>query len=297
MAVEWHLALLYRGPLRSCNYACSYCPFAKTHADREALRRDAASLSRFVGWVRGQQDSPRRLGILFTPWGEALIRRPYRDALLALGHMPHVARVAVQTNLSGDPTWLAGADRDATALWCTYHPTQTSRAAFVARCQTLADLGIRHSVGVVGLKQHFDDIAALRRELAPHVYLWVNAYKRERPYYTVDDLHFLRRIDPLFDLNNRVHASTDAACLTGEQVITVDGAGDVRRCHFVDGVLGNLYRDDLDTMLRPRTCPGDGCGCHIGYVHLQRLNLHGLFAGGVLERIPAPGAELQIDTI
>ena len=43
---------------------------------------------------------------------------------------------------------------------------------------------MRFSVGVVGLKEHFGEIEALRRELPPDVYLWVNAYKREPDYYT-----------------------------------------------------------------------------------------------------------------
>jgi hypothetical protein len=29
------------------------------------------------------------------------------------------------------------------------------------------------------------------------------------------------------------------------------------------------------------------CDCHIGYVHLESLPLYDVFAGGVLERIPA----------
>jgi hypothetical protein len=32
------------------------------------------------------------------------------------------------------------------------------------------------------------------------------------------------------------------------------------------------------------------CDCHIGYVHLETLPLYDVFAGGVLERIPAPAA-------
>ena len=44
----------------------------------------------------------------------------------------------------------------------------------------------RFSVGVVGLKEHVAEIAALRAELPPAVYLWVNAYKREPDYYPPD---------------------------------------------------------------------------------------------------------------
>ncbi|MDQ0792671.1 hypothetical protein QFZ58_001159 [Streptomyces sp. B1I3] len=34
-------------------------------------------------------------------------------------------------------------------------------------------------------------------------------------------------------------------------------------------------------------CPLEVCDCHIGYVHLETLPLYDVFAGGVLERIPA----------
>ena len=33
-------------------------------------------------------------------------------------------------------------------------------------------------------------------------------------------------------------------------------------------------------------CVNGTCGCHIGYVHLDRLKLYDTFGSGVLERIP-----------
>jgi len=95
MMETWNI--LYRGSLSSCNYACTYCPFAKTANTREELLADERQLERFVAWVGTQSD--RRMGILFTPWGEALLHRYYRRAMLALAAMPHVYRVAIQTNL------------------------------------------------------------------------------------------------------------------------------------------------------------------------------------------------------
>ena len=69
----------------------------------------------------------------------------------------------------------------------------------------------------------------------------------------------------------------------------MDGAGDVRRCHFVDEVLGNLYDGSFEGALRERPCPNATCGCHIGYVHLDELKLYDVFGGGVLERFPERG--------
>ena len=281
--MTWHI--LYRGSLSSCNYRCDYCPFAKTRNTREELRADAVELERFVAWVERQD---RRIGVLFTPWGEALIRRHYQKAMLRLGDMPHVYRVAVQTNLSCDTAWLSAADRESVALWLTFHPGETERAAFVAKCCALTRLGIRFSVGVVGLREHFDDIDALRAALPPAVYVWVNAFKRVPDYYQAAEVERIRRVDPYFDLNRRYHPSRGKACEAGHTSFTVDGTGTVRRCHFIAEPIGNIYDGaDLGARLEPRPCTNAVCGCHIGYVHRPELALYELFGDGLLERIPA----------
>jgi hypothetical protein len=69
-------------------------------------------------------------------------------------------------------------------------------------------------------------------------------------------------------------------------VVSVDGDGTVRRCHFVRPPLGNLYDGSYRAGLLPRPCPLPVCDCHIGYVHLESLPLYDVFAGGVLERVP-----------
>jgi MoaA/NifB/PqqE/SkfB family radical SAM enzyme len=83
----------------------------------------------------------------------------------------------------------------------------------------------------------------------------------------------------------RPSPSKGASCRAGETVIAVDGAGDVRRCHFVPEVLGNLYVSGWESVLLPRACPNRACNCHIGYVHRRDLPLYDVFEGGVLERI------------
>jgi hypothetical protein len=67
----------------------------------------------------------------------------------------------------------------------------------------------------------------------------------------------------------------------------VDGEGVMRRCHFVREPIGSLYSPDWRSALVERPCPNPTCGCHIGYVHLDRLGLYPVFGEGVLERIPA----------
>lgn len=285
------LSILYRGPLSSCNYACRYCPFAKHRESREEHEGDRRALERFVDWVEGRGQD--RISVLFTPWGEALIRRRYQGALVRLTNMANVDKAAIQTNLSCRLEWVEECDKGHLALWATYHPTQTTRARFLGKCRELDERGVRYSVGAVGLKEQTEEIEALRRELPPHVYLWVNAYKRRTDYYQAEDIRRLEAVDPLFPINNTDHPSRGRACRAGESVISVDGDGVIRRCHFIKKPIGNIYEAGWQEALRPRLCSNATCGCHIGYVHMQELKLYETFGDGVLERVPAVQAPVQ----
>ncbi len=279
------LKILYRGPLSSCNYGCPYCPFAKHRETLAEHRADDAALTRFVEWVQAQTDY--RIGVLFTPWGEALLHGRYQRAFIALSNTAHVQRVAIQTNLAVRLDFTEKCDKSKIALWCTYHPGEVDRAAFVAKCAELDARGVRYSVGVVGLKEHADEIDALRAALPAHVYLWVNAYKRIPDYYSPAEIERISAVDPLFPFNNVRHPSRGKACRAGESVISVSGDGTMRRCHFVKQPIGNIYDADWATALRPRNCVAETCGCHIGYVHMPELGLYDVFGENVLERIPA----------
>jgi MoaA/NifB/PqqE/SkfB family radical SAM enzyme len=279
------LLMLYRGPLSSCNYDCSYCPFAKHHETARELAIDRAALERFVDWVATRPDD--RLGLFFTPWGEALVRRWYQQAFARLTHLPQVWRVAVQTNLSCRLDWINACDASKLGLWCTYHPTQIARDDFLAQCARLTAMNVRHSVGVVGVREHFDDIADLRAALPPTTYLWINAFKEVADYYDEQELESLLQIDPLFATNAQQHASEGRACQAGQTAVTIDGHGDIRRCHFLRDVIGNVYQPGWEAALQERPCTRATCGCHIGYVHLEHLRQHEVYGAGILERIPS----------
>jgi hypothetical protein len=282
--------LLYRGSLASCNYGCGYCPFAKRPSSRAELQQDAREVDRFVAWVAAQR---RRLSILFTPWGEALTRAYYRRALVSLAELPHVRRVAIQTNLSAPLDDFSHAQRQTLAFWATFHPREVPLPRFLARCRALDAKGIHYSVGVVGLREHFDAIEELRRALPPSVYLWINAFKRVPDYYEPADLARLQALDPYFHWNLRHHPSAGRPCAAGETTFAVDGGGNVRRCHFIPEIIGNLYDPDVAGCLKPRKCSNATCGCHIGYVHLRELRLGDLYGAGLLERIPERWPEVR----
>jgi MoaA/NifB/PqqE/SkfB family radical SAM enzyme len=279
--------VLYRGPLSSCNYSCAYCPFAKRHETHQELEGDRQGLDRFLAWISEQRH--RQFGVLFTPWGEALIRKWYQEALVRLTHMPHIHRAVIQTNLSCALDWVSRCRIDRLALWATFHPTEVERSPFVAKVKQLRTLGVRLSVGAVGIREHLGQIQKLREEIPAEVYVWVNAYKRVPNYYEMGDVNLLTNIDPLFPLNNQRHPSLREPCWSGETSFTVDGQGIIRRCHFISEPLGRIADPDWESALRPRACTNATCGCHIGYVHLKRLRLYDVFGDGVLERIPEVG--------
>ena len=279
-----NLQILYRGPLSSCNYGCPYCPFAKREESDAQHAVDAVALERFVSWIESRRNDT--LSVFFTPWGEALVRTRYQRALARLTQMPNVAKIAIQTNGSCRFDWAEKCDKSKLGLWVTYHPGETTRAQFLARVDEMIGRGVRFSVGVVGLKEHFAEIELLRAALPREVYLWVNAFKRVENYYSVDESDFLSAIDELFPFNNRYHPSLGRACRTGETTISVDGDGTIRRCHFVKTPLGNIYDANWEGVLGARACENASCGCHIGYVHMAELGLYEKFGAGVLERIP-----------
>jgi MoaA/NifB/PqqE/SkfB family radical SAM enzyme len=276
------LTVLYRGPLSSCNYGCEYCPFAKRHETKEQHAHDGDALSRFLGWAMQRTAAPLR--VFFTPWGEALTQVRYHEAMTQLSHAEHVERVAVQTNLSARLDWLSEANTSRVGIWATFHPAWTPLDRFVAQCERLQSFGVHHSVGVVGFPEHHDDIVRLRARLPKRTYVWINAVKKLT--YTDKQVAFFESVDPHFRINLKAHPSLGRACQAGETVISVDGDGTARRCHFIPTPIGNIFDANFESALQPRACTNATCGCHIGYVHLDYLELGKVFGSGLLERVP-----------
>ena len=264
------LSLLYRGDLSSCNYDCGYCPFAKRVDSALLTAQDRAGLERFVAWC---DKTNFGLRILFTPWGEALVRKHYREAFVRLSHMDNVRELGIQTNLSRDPSWLAAAHKAPINLWCTYHPSQTTRLRFLRRIQLLVQMGIGFSVGMVALQEDFAEIQSMHQSLqdlarsaGKPIYLWLNAYDaRGADYYRPQDIERLVAIDPHFAYNVQPFSSLGADCRAGHGAISVNAQGEVRPCHFVQRSLGNLYDGSFERKLSRQPCPNGQCECYIGY--------------------------------
>ena len=119
----------YRGSLKSCNYACSYCPFAKRPGSRRELEKDEAALRRLVlGLSERASVFKEKLGILIAPYGEALIHSYYWKEMAALSRLFFVEAVGAQTNLSFQPERCLehyekeGGELRKLRIWATFHP-------------------------------------------------------------------------------------------------------------------------------------------------------------------------------
>lgn len=277
--------IYFRGSLSSCNYDCPYCPFSKNIDSQETLAKDRQQVQTFVEWVSAQAHSGHQLSLFFNPYGEGLTHRWYREALVKLSHMPHVNKVAIQTNLSAKLDWTDELNPVTAAFWATYHPGQTKEARFLQQCRKLYARSIPFSVGCVGVKSAYDSISSLRKALPEDVYMWVNAYKDKADYYSDADIAFLSDIDPYFVINAKDYDSMGMSCRAGQSVFYVQGDGRVKRCYKDRQVIGNLYRDGLEGLSKERLCRMKQCDCYIGYIHMEDQQLEPVYGDRLLERI------------
>jgi organic radical activating enzyme len=279
-----NLRITYLGSLRGCNYHCSYCPFADLHNSADQVTSDSANLKAFCTWAEQRTSDP--LEILFTPRGEALIWPHYQQALPPLTHQPHIRQLVVQTNLSGPLEWLSQCHTETLALWCTYHPEETTQDAFLGKLEQLERMQIPFSVGMVGKREAFRQIEQLRKRLPQRHYLWINAFKDIPDYYCADDVAWLTDIDPQFPDNLQDHPSFGRACRGGDDAFTIDGDGTVYRCHLIKRPLGNIYQQSLTSIASSRPCDRDRCDCYISNINLIDRDMGRIYGDRILARIP-----------
>lgn len=280
MEIKWNI--LYRGFLDSCNYDCSYCPFAKKKNTRAELLEDKLALQKFTTWVAERKEG---LSILLTPWGEGLIRNYYQEAMVRLSNLKSVDKIAIQTNLACNINWIEKANKDKFSLWITYHPKEVAFEKFISKCRKLIAMDISFSVGVVGVKEHFEGIEKLKNAI-PERYVWINAYKREQDYYTTSEKKWLTQKDKLFPINNTVYQTKGKPCKAGYSSFSIDGNGDVFRCHFIKKKIANIYEQDLNTIKKAENCSNSTCQCYIGYINFKGLELDRIYKENLMVRIP-----------
>ena len=282
--------IYYRGLLRSCNYRCPYCPFGKRGPSKARLDRDAAALSRFCGKAAGLGPD---LSIMLAPWGEALIHGYYWEALARLCGYANVSQAACQTNASFSAEEfsrrLSGC-RGKLRLWCSFHPSQTSLDAFLARCIPLYEQGFSLCAGAAGDPANAALIAELRRRLPPEIHVWINAMEGMKRPYTEEEKAAFTRIDPYFPLETASRPADTAKCCAGQRAFFIKGNGDIFACNISGIKLGNLYKEPSSFPPPPRCyaiCRARYCRCYLAYVNRTDIPELDRFGAGRFCRAPA----------
>lgn len=195
----------YRGSLKSCNYACSYCPFAKRPGSRRELEKDEAALRRLVSGLSERAFSfKEKLGVFIVPYGEALIHSYYWKEMAALSRLFFVEAVGAQTNLSFQPERCLelyekeGGELRKLRIWATFHPEMEQPQTFAEKCRYLSERGVRLSVGAVGNPAAIADIRELAALLPDDIYLWINRMDGLGRPCTREEKRAFLELDPWF---------------------------------------------------------------------------------------------------
>lgn len=256
--------LYYRGALKSCNYGCYYCPFAKRASSERELEKDKALLLKFCNYIIDNTfEIP--ITLLFTPYGEALLHDYYIDAFAMLSRCANIAKVSCQTNLSFDAEHFidrideGGGDLSKIALWSTFHPTETRADIFLSKLHYLCRYIIL-SAGAVADPSSISDIVDMANNMPEGVYFWLNKMAKMGRRYTEEELKIFKGLYPLFQLElSRFKADIDR-CAGGSESLFIDEAGGCYACNMSGIKLGSIYSG----YTKPNDCKGR-CDCFLAY--------------------------------
>ena len=232
---------------------------------------------------------PQPVEFFITPRAEYLVLPYWRAAVRDLLALPQVRRVTVQTNLSFDlAAFLGDVDASKLALWTTYHPSEVPEReleVLADKWRLLQERGVPFSVGIVGTHENLTHVQRLRRLLDPGVYLWVNAYQREQPYYTAEELEAIRGMDRWFDLNNQYFPSRGRPCTPA----TVPSTSTTRAtCAAASSSAPSLATCSATagSLTRAAPCPKATCHCYVGQMHIVELGFRRIYGENLAARIP-----------
>lgn len=277
--------LVYRCNIKYCNYTCSYCPFSKYTLNENNIEKDKKMFKKFIAFLKSSEDNFK---ILIAPKGEVLGLDYYKNNLTELSNLPNIDELVIQTNLSGDLNWLKNVDRNNLKLWVTYHPHQVKLEKFLLQIEKLINLNVKFSVGTVGIKENINKICALKDKLLnidKSIYLWINAYKDIKDYYSNEDINKLLEIDEYFNINNKNYICDYENCNAGKNVFWIEGNGIIHKCYRNNNPLGSLYKDKLNSLRDIPMKKNEICKCYTGYIHLQNLCLDLVYKESLLARI------------
>lgn len=314
--------VLYRGSLKSCNYSCSYCPFAKHRALASELEQDRRNFERFCASMEQRAESFSIGAVFVTPYGEASIHRWYWEGLSRLAALPGIHRVGMQTNLSfsieaslrifdafedngpggssergriepcpiggGHPgqesTDRAGLERkrEKLCIWATFHPEMTTVDEFAARCHKLVRNGISVCAGAVGVPENMRLVRNLRETLSSSVYLWVNKMDGLKRRYTQEEIASFTEVDPFFGYELD-NPPADASMCTDRCFVEADGR--IHTCNISRAKAVNWYDGSEEAIFEPM-CSRKRCSCYLAYGGRTDFALRDVFGGYPVFRVP-----------
>lgn len=275
--------LLYRGFVKSCNYACSYCPFAHSADSALEIADDKKALKSFCLFVKESRPD-ERFEIMFVPAGEIGILEYYRQAIAELCQMQNVTKVVFQTNLSYKLDWLEKCNSKL-AVWASFHPSETSKERFVDQCAKLEKKGIRYSAGGVAIKENIAELLFIQKQIKS--YFWLNAYRHKNDYYSKADITAFAEIDSLFPFTAGRHQCKGKWCECGSEAFFISNGGVVKKCNFTDDVLGHINDTGFEFPSQKVICSQEECNCYLGFSNFEsNISVH--FGSSKLERILKP---------
>ncbi|MCM1064978.1 MAG: STM4011 family radical SAM protein [Eubacterium sp.] len=276
--------VIYRGNLKSCNYTCSYCPFAKHRALTAELEKDRRNFERFCDSVEKRVQDFSIGAVLVTPYGEASIHRWYWEGLSRLAGLPGIDRVGMQTNLSFSVAeCMKGFSQPAKlCLWATFHPEMTTVDAFAAKCHRLAQNHVQVCAGAVGVPENIQLIRELREKLSPAVYLWVNRMDGLKRNYRPDEISAFTEIDPFFACELDYPEADPSMCADR---CFVEADGKVRSCNISKTKGVDWYESGEEEIFAP-VCSGKRCTCYLSYGGRSDFAWKNIFGDHSVFRIP-----------
>lgn len=250
---QWY----YRGSLDSCNYSCSYCPFAKKpQCSRQKLLKDEESLVNFADTVISKTNTEKtKCAVQIVPYGEALIYKYYWRELSRLTCSSYIEAAGAQTNLSFNIDNMLGlfvknnGNLSKLRLWCTFHPQMVTESQFLSQCRKLSGYGILYCVGTVGVPDRAESIRRLRKQLPEDVYLWINKMDGLGRRYTEEEIEIFTEIDEYFETGLK-HYKSDISRCAGSLFVEADGS--VKRCNIC------IPKDG-------KACIRKECSCYLSY--------------------------------
>lgn len=299
--------ILYRGSLKSCNYACSYCPFSKhPSSDREG-EKDRQQWFRFSQSLKERAEDLEKFALMVVPYGEALLHPWYWEGFGALSRLPQAEAVGAQTNLSfslEDALKVfekAGGKKEKLRLWATFHPEMISPEEFAAKCKAVQKAGLSLCAGAVGVPENLPLLEKLRLLLPESVYLWINRMDGLKRPYTRDEEGGFSAIDPFFCRELTAVRGQKENC---RNRLFVEANGRMRTCNISPPLSGSWYSEDFSSLASDGNfsfpgakCSQKICSCYLAYGGRKETVNSLIFGEYPLFRIPRrfSAAFLDID--